>query len=171
MPSYSDALIRDILRRTRVIAMVGASGNDMRPSYFAMTYLLVKGYTVHPINPGLAGKQILGRQVYGSLKDVPAPVDLVDIFRGADAAPAIVREALAEKDRLGIRTIWMQLGVVSEEAAALARDAGLTVVMDRCPKIEHGRFSGEIGWMGINRRVIDNRKPLLFTKGGSLKHA
>src|SRR6185437_15577669 len=118
---------------------------------------------------GAPGKKILGQAVYGSLHDVPAPVDMVDIFRSADAAPQIVREALAEKDRLGLKTIWMQLGVVSDEAAKLAQDAGLTVVMDRCPKIEHGRFSGEIGWMGVNRKVIDNRKPLLFGKGGSLK--
>lgn len=168
MPSYPDSFIKNILRTTRTIAMVGASGNDMRPSYFAMMYLLAKGYAVHPINPGMAGKKVLGRTVYGSLKDVPAPVDMVDIFRAADAAPAIVRDAIAEKDRLGIKTVWMQLGIVSEEAAELARSAGFAVVMDRCPKIEHGRFSGEIGWMGINRRVIDNRKPLLFGKGGSL---
>jgi len=168
MPSYPDSVIKEILRTTRTIAMVGASGNDMRPSYFAMMYLLAKGYAVHPINPGMAGKKVLGRTVYSSLKDVPAPVDMVDIFRAADAAPAIVREAIEEKDRLGIKTVWMQLGIVSEKAAELARSAGFAVVMDRCPKIEHGRFSGEIGWMGINRRVIDNRKPLLFGKGGSL---
>ena len=168
MPTYPDSLIKDILRTTRTIAMVGASGNDMRPSYFAMMYLLAKGYVVHPINPAMTGKKVLGQAVYGSLKEVPAPVDMVDIFRAADAAPDIVREAIAEKDRLGIKTIWMQLGIVSEEAAELAQSAGFTVVMDRCPKIEHGRFSGEIGWMGINRRVIDNRKPLLFGKGGSL---
>jgi predicted CoA-binding protein len=94
---------------------------------------------------------------------------MVDIFRTPDVAPAIVREALEEKDRLGIKVIWMQLGVVSEEARELAEAAGLTVIMDRCPKIEHGRFSGEIGWMGVNRKLIDNRKPLLFGKGGSLK--
>jgi uncharacterized protein len=169
VPQYPDALIKTILRSTKTIAMVGASGNDMRPSYFAMMYLLNKGYVIHPINPALAGKQILGQTVYASLHDVPAPVDMVDIFRASDAAPAIVREALAEKDRLGIKTIWMQLGVINEEAAKLAEDAGLTVVMDRCPKIEHGRFSGEIGWMGVNRKVIDNRKPLLFGKGGTLK--
>jgi len=169
MPQYDDALIKSILRSTKTIAMVGASGNDMRPSYFAMMYLLAKGYVIHPINPGMAGKKILGQTVYASLKDVPAPVDMVDIFRTSDAAPQIVREALEEKDRLGIKTIWMQLGVINEEAAALAREAGLTVIMDRCPKIEHGRFSGEIGWMGVNRKVIDNRKPLLFGKGGSLK--
>jgi hypothetical protein len=169
MASYPDDLIKSILRSTKMIAMVGASGNEMRPSYFAMMYLLAKGYVVHPVNPSMAGKKILNQSVYGSLQDVPAPVDMVDIFRTADAAPAIVREALAEKDRLGIKVVWMQLGVVSEEAATLARDAGLTVIMDRCPKIEHGRFSGEIGWMGVNRKVIDNRKPLLFGKGGSLK--
>jgi len=169
MPRYSDELIKSVLRATKTIAMVGASGNEMRPSYFAMKYLLDKGFVVHPVNPGMAGKEILGRLVYGALKDVPAPVDMVDIFRGSDAALGVVEEALAEKDRLGLKTIWMQLGVINEEAAAKARDAGLTVVMDRCPKIEYGRFSGEIGWMGVNRRVIDNRKPLLFGKGGSLR--
>jgi predicted CoA-binding protein len=169
MPSYPEDLIKSILRSTKTIAMVGASGNEMRPSYFAMKYLLDKGFLIHPINPGMAGKQILGRTVYGSLKDVPAPVDMVDIFRDASAALGIVDEALAEKDRLGIKVIWMQLGIINEEAAAKARAAGLTVIMDRCPKIEYGRLSGEIGWMGVNRRVIDNRKPLLFGKGGSLK--
>ncbi len=169
MLQYSDDLIKSILRSTRTIAMVGASGNEMRPSYFAMKYLLDKGFLIHPINPGMAGKQILGRTVYASLKDVPAPVDMVDIFRDSKAALGIVDEALAEKDRLGIETIWMQLGIINEEAAAKARAAGLNVIMDRCPKIEYGRLSGEIGWMGVNRRVIDNRKPLLFGKGGSLK--
>jgi hypothetical protein len=170
MPTYTDDFIKGILRSTKVIAMVGASGNEMRPSYFAMKYLLAKGFVIHPINPGMVGKEILGQKVYASLKDVPAPVDMVDIFRTADVAPEIVREALAEKDRLGIKTIWMQLSVVSEEAAKLATDAGLNVVMDRCPKIEWGRMSGEIGWLGVNRKVLDNRKPLLFGKGGSLKY-
>jgi len=169
MPTYPDELIKSVLRSTKTIAMVGASANDMRPSYFAMMYLLAKGYMVHPVNPAMAGKTILGQTVYASLKDLPPPVDMVEIFRASDAAPEIVRDVLAEKERLGIKVVWMQLGVVSEAAAELARAAGLTVVMDRCPKIEHGRFSGEIGWLGINRRVIDNRKPLLFGKGGSLK--
>ena len=169
MPHYPDEFIKRILNSTKVIAMVGASGNEMRPSYFAMKYLLDKGFKITPVNPGMVGKEILKQPVYSSLKDVPAPVDMVDIFRGSDAAPGIVREAIAEKDRLGIRTIWMQLGVISEEAADMARGAGLDVVMDRCPKIEYGRLSGEIGWMGVNRKVIDNRKPLLFSKGGSLK--
>jgi predicted CoA-binding protein len=169
MATYTDDYIKSILRSTKAIAMVGASGNEMRPSYFAMKYLLAKGFIIHPINPGMVGKDILGQKVYASLKDVPAPVDMVDIFRAADAAPEIVRDALTEKYRLGIKTIWMQLGVISEEAAKLASDAGLNVVMDRCPKIEYGRMSGEIGWLGVSRNVIDNRKPLLFGKGGSLK--
>lgn len=169
MPQYSDDYIRSILRSTKIIAMVGASANAMRPSYFAMKYLLDKGFLVRPVNPALAGQKILEQTVYAALRDVPAPVDMVDIFRTSDAAPGIVREALAEKERLGLKTVWMQLGVISEDAADLARKAGLNVVMDRCPKIEYGRMSGEISWMGINRKLIDNRKPLLFSKGGALK--
>ena len=170
LPQYPDSLIKSILRSVKTIAMVGASGNDIRPSYFAMMYLLNKGYKIIPVNPGMVGKEILGQKVYASLKDVPAPVDMVDVFRESKFAPDIAREAVAEKDRLGLKILWMQLGVISEEAEKIGQDAGLTVVMNRCPKIEHGRFSGEIGWMGVNRRVIDNRKPLLFGRGGSLKH-
>src|ERR1700744_1677784 len=170
MPQYSDDYIKSILRSAKIIAMVGASGNEMRPSYFAMKYLLDKGFTVIPVNPGMVGKTILGQTVYGALKDVPAPVDIVDIFRSPDVAPAIVKDTLVEKERLGVKTIWMQLGVINEEAAAMAQQAGLNVVMDRCPKIEYGRMSGEISWLGVNRRTIDNRKPLLFSKGGALKN-
>ena len=170
MPNYSDTLIKSILRSVRTIAMVGASGNEIRPSYFAMMYLLNKGYKVIPVNPSMAGKEILGQKVYASLKDVPAPVDMIDIFREPKYAPDIARETVAEKDRLGVKVLWMQLSVISEEAEKIGTDAGLTVIMDRCPKIEHGRFSGEMGWLGINRKVIDNRKPLLFSKGGTLKH-
>jgi len=170
LPQYSDSLIKSILRNVKTIAMVGASGNDIRPSYFAMMYLLNKGYNIIPVNPGMVGKEILGQKVYASLKDVPAPVDMVDIFRESQYAPEIARETVAEKDRLGVKVLWMQLGVISQEAEKIATNAGLTVVMNRCPKIEHGRFSGEIGWMGVNRKVIDNRKPLLFGRGGSLRN-
>ena len=170
LPQYPDSLIKSILREVKTIAMVGASGNDIRPSYFAMMYLLNKGYKVIPVNPGMVGKEILGQKVYATLKEVPAPVDMVDIFREPQYAPDIAREAVAEKNRLGVKVLWMQLGVISPDAEKIASDAGLTVIMNRCPKIEHGRFSGEIGWMGVNRRVIDNRKPLLFGKGGSLKN-
>ncbi|HEY0267235.1 MAG TPA: CoA-binding protein [Rhizomicrobium sp.] len=169
-PQYPDSQIKSILRSVKTIAMVGASANEIRPSYFAMMYLLNKGYHVIPVNPGAVGQEILGQTVYASLKDVPAPVDMVDIFREAKYAPDIARETVAEKDRLGVKVLWMQLGVISPDAEQIAQDAGLTVIMNRCPKIEHGRFSGEMGWLGVNRRVIDNRKPLLFGKGGSLKH-
>ncbi len=163
--SYSDAYIRSILETARTIAFVGASANASRPSYLAMTYLKAKGYRIIPVNPGQAGKEILGQKVYASLADIEEPVDIVDIFRAPEAAPAIVREAIA----IGAKVVWMQLGVRNDEAAKLAEDAGLKVVMNRCPKIEYGRLSGEIGWMGVNRRVIDNRKPLLFGKGGTLR--
>src|SRR5260370_365532 len=108
--NYPDTLIKSILRSVKTVAMVGASGNSIRPSYFAMMYLLNKGYKIVPINPGLAGKEILGQQVYAALKDVPAPVDMVDIFSEAQYAPEITREVVAEKDRLGVRILWMQLG-------------------------------------------------------------
>lgn len=171
LPQYSDALIRSILRSVKVFAMVGASGNEIRPSYFAMKYLLNKGYKIIPVNPGLEGKTILGQRVYGALKDVPAPIDMIDIFRESKYAASIVREALKERERLGFRIIWMQLGVINHQAAKLAQDEGLTVIMNRCPKIEHGRFSGELGWMGINRKIIDNRRSLPFSRGGSLRNA
>jgi len=157
--SYSDDFIAEVLNEARVFAFVGASANVSRPSYFAMKYLLAKGYEVHPINPGHAGKSILGRTVYAKLEEVPAPVDVVDVFRNSQAALAITRDAISLKDQLGIKFVWMQLGVVNEEAAAEAEAAGLRVVMNRCPKIEFGRLSGEIGWMGVNMRTTSSRTP------------
>ena len=168
-PNYPDPLIARILRSVKTIAMVGASPNEVRPSYFAMKYLSDKGFKIVPVNPGQAGKTILGQKVYASLSDVPPPVDMVDIFRNSEAAGAITDEAIANKDRLGLKILWMQLGVINEEAAKRAEAAGLTVIMNRCPKIEYGRLSGEIGWYGVNRRVIDNRKPFAFSQGGALK--
>jgi predicted CoA-binding protein len=168
-PPYSDALIARILRSVKTIAMIGASANEMRPSYFAMKYLTDKGFKVVPVNPGVAGKEILGQKVYAKLADVPPPVDMVDIFRNSEAAGLITNEVLADKDRLGVRVLWMQLGVINEAAAKRAEAAGLTVIMNRCPKIEYGRLSGEIGWYGVNRRTIDNRKHAAFSSGGALK--
>ena len=159
--TYDDAYIADVLKETRTIAMVGASANINRPSYFALKYLVGKGYRVHPINPGLAGKEIAGQLVYATLADVPAPVDMVDIFRNSDAAVEVTREAIRLKDHLGLKTIWMQLSVRNDDAAAEAEAAGLRVVMNRCPKIEYGRLSGEIGWMGVNAGVVSSRRPLL----------
>lgn len=163
--SYSDDEIAAVLAENRVFAFVGASANTNRPSYFAMKYLLAKGYNIIPVNPGLAGQTILGQTVYARLADVPAPVDVVDIFRSSDAAPGIVAEALAEKDRLGVKVIWMQLGVRNDAAAAEAEAAGLKVIMNRCPKIEYGRLSGEIGWAGVNTGLLSSRRPLLAKTG------
>jgi len=160
--SYPDAFIRDILVRHRVIAMVGASPNPSRPSYFAMKYLLTKGFEVIPVNPGHDGKTILDQRVFGTLHDIDRPVDIVDIFRNSEAALPIVRDAI----RIGAKVVWMQLGVRNDAAAQLAEDAGLKVVMNRCPKIEYGRLSGEIGWAGVNSRMLSSKRPLLGTKGG-----
>lgn len=164
--SYSDAYIGGILASCRTFAFVGASPTQSRPSYFAMKYLTAKGYRVIPVNPGHAGKELLGQKIYASLADIEEPVDVVDMFRTPDAALEIVREAIA----IGAKVMWMQLGIRNDEAAKMAEDAGLKVVMNRCPKIEYGRLSGEISWVGVNRRVIDNRKPFLFGKGGTMKH-
>lgn len=163
--SYSDDYIASILGDFRTFAFVGASANTSRPSYFAMKYLLSKGYTVIPVNPGLAGQELLGQKVYARLEDVPGSVDVVDIFRNADAALGLVREAIALKDKLAVRVIWMQLGVRNDVAAAEAEAAGLRVVMNRCPKIEYGRLSGEIGWAGVNSRVLTSQRPRLAARG------
>lgn len=163
--SYSDDYIAGILGSVRVFAFIGASANTNRPSYFAMKYLIGKGYTIIPVNPGHAGQEILGQKVYAGLGDIPGPVDVVDIFRNSEAALEIVRDAIALKDKLGIKAVWMQLGVRNDEAAALAEAAGLTVVMNRCPKIEYGRLSGEIGWAGVNTGVISSARPKLGPAG------
>jgi predicted CoA-binding protein len=136
--------------------MVGASERESRPSYFAFKYLLERGYTMIPVNPGKAGETILGRRVYARLADVPEPIDMVDIFRNSRYAPAVVEEALALKPRPQV--IWMQLGVRNDAAAALAEANGLKVVMNRCPKIEYGRLSSEIAWMGVNTRTITSKR-------------
>jgi len=163
--AYSDTYIAEILGEARVIAMVGASGTNNRPSYFAMKYLLGKGYRVVPINPTAVGQSILGQPVKAALAELAAPVDIVDIFRSAEAALAVTREAIALKDKLGIKVIWMQLGVRNPAAAVEAEAAGLKVVMNRCPKIEYGRLSGEIGWAGVNAGAISSKRPLLGARG------
>lgn len=163
--SYTDEYISGILSSACVIAMVGASAASNRPSYFAMKYLLGKGYRVIPVNPGLAGQEILGQRVFASLAEVPPPVDIVDIFRNSAAALEITRESIRLKDKLDVKVIWMQLGVRNDEATAEAEAAGLQVVMNRCPKIEYGRLSGEIGWAGVNAGAISSKRPLLGGRG------
>lgn len=155
--SYSDAFIRSILKTTKSIALVGASANPARTSFIVLKYLLARGYDVHPINPGLAGQQVLGRTVFARLADLPAAVDMIDIFRNSEAAGAVVDEALALP--WSPKTIWMQLSVRNDAAAARAEARGVQVVMNRCPKIEWGRLSGEIGWGGVNSRVLSARRP------------
>ena len=157
--SYDNSYISGILNETKTIAIVGASANDVRPSFFVTKYLIDKGYEVYPINPGHAGKEICGRPVVASLADVPVPIDMVDIFRASAAVPGIVDEVLA-LDPLP-KVIWTQLTVRHDEAAAKAEAAGIKVVMNRCPKIEYARLSGEIGWNGVNSKVISSKKPLL----------
>jgi uncharacterized protein len=161
--SYSDAYITGILRSVRAIAMVGASAGESRPSFFVLKYLVAKGYRVFPINPGLAGKEIAGQAVFARLADVPEPIDMVDIFRNSEAAAGIVDEALALVPLP--KVIWMQLTVRNDEAAAKAEAAGLEVVMNRCPKIEYGRMSGEIAWAGVNSRQISSKKPVRHGQG------
>ncbi len=161
---YDDAYIADILNTVKTIVMVGASASSNRPSFFAMKYLLGKNFAVIPLNPAQAGQEILGRKVAGSLADITAPVDMVDIFRNSAAALDVTRECVRLKDKLGLKVIWMQLSVRNDEAAREAEAAGLRVVMNRCPKIEYGRLSGEIGWAGVNAGLISSKRPQL---GGS----
>jgi predicted CoA-binding protein len=159
--NYNDGYIRGILNTVKTVAMIGASGKENRPSYFAFKYLLERGYTMIPVNPGHEGQTILGQRIYAKLSDVPVPVDMVDIFRSSQYALGVVQEALTLAPRPSV--IWMQLGVRNDEAAALAETNGMKVVMNRCPKIEYGRLSSEIGWMGVNTRTISSRKA---TMGG-----
>ncbi len=162
---YDDAYIAAILNEAKTIAMVGASANINRPSYFAMKYLIGKGFRVIPVNPVLAGQQILGQKVVASLAEINEPVDMVDIFRNSEAALGIVREAIALKQKLGLKVVWMQLSVRNDVAAAEAEAQGLKVVMNRCPKIEYGRLSGEIGWAGVNAGMVSSKRPLLGAAG------
>ena len=161
--TYDDSYIRGILNTVKTIAMVGVSATTSRPSYFAFKYLLERGYRMIPVNPALGGQELLGRKVYAGLSEISEPVDMVDVFRAPRNALAIVEEALALSPRPQV--IWMQLGILNDEAAKLAEASGLKVVMNRCPKIEYGRLSSEIAWMGVNTRTLTARKPQLFGRG------
>ena len=152
--SYSDDYLRDILRSTRTIAMVGASPHWNRPSYFVMKYLQSKGFRVIPVNPAAAGQEILGERTYASLRDIPERFDMVDIFRNSEAAGPIVDEAVAT----GAKAVWMQIGVRNDAAAGRAEAAGPKVVMNRCPKIEFSRLCGELSWSGVNSGLISSKR-------------
>ena len=151
---YTDAFLRGVLESVKSVAVVGASADPVKASFFVMKYLRDKGYTVIPVNPKMAGQTILDLPVYASLKDLPEPPDMVDIFRNSAAAGGVTDEAIAA----GAKVVWMQLGVRNDEAAARAQDAGLTVVMDRCPKVEIQRLYGEIGRIGVNSNVLVTRR-------------
>jgi predicted CoA-binding protein len=161
--SYPDSYIRGILNTVRTVAMVGFSPKENRPSYFVFKYLIERGYRVVPINPGHAGREALGQTIYASLSDVPVPIDMVDIFRGSEHVRPIVEEALTLTPKPAV--IWMQLTVRDDAAARRAEDAGLKVVMNRCPKIEYGRLSSEIGWVGVNSRTLSSRRPVRLGTG------
>mgnify|MGYP001026649493 CR=1 FL=1 len=156
---YSDDFLRKLLGSVKSIAVVGASANRARPVFIVTKFLISKGFKVFPINPGHAGGEILGQTVYARLADVPEPIDMVDIFRRPDAVPGVVDEALALEPKP--KVIWMQLTIRNDAAAAKAEAAGVKVVMNRCVKIEYGRISGEIGWAGVNSRVLSSKKPTL----------
>lgn len=153
--TYSDAHLRDILTRTKTVAVVGVSTNPVRPSYYVARYLSLKGYTVIPVNPGHVGKTLFGAEIAGSLSEIDRRVDMVDIFRRSDAVPPIVDEALEQFPDL--QTIWMQIGVEHVEAAARAEARGVDVIMNRCPKIEYQRLFGELRMGGFNTGVISSK--------------
>ncbi|MFZ0026984.1 MAG: CoA-binding protein [Pseudolabrys sp.] len=154
--NYSDNYIRSILNTVKTIAMVGISPKENRPSYFAFKYLLDRGYRMIPVNPGQTAKPILKQKVYATLSDIPEPVDMVDIFRSSEHVLSIVEESLRLTPRPQV--IWMQLTVRDDEAASLVEKVGLKVVMNRCPKIEYGRLSSEISWIGVNSRTLSSKR-------------
>jgi predicted CoA-binding protein len=161
--TYDDNYIRSILTNVKTIAMVGASPVNVRPSYFAFKYLAQRGYDMIPVNPGQVGKSLMGKPFVASLADIDRPIDMVDIFRNSDAALPLVKDALTLNPLP--KVIWMQLGVRNDEACALAEAAGLQVVMNRCPKIEYGRLSSEISWMGVNSRTLSSKRAPIPTQG------
>ncbi|MGR3503298.1 CoA-binding protein [Pseudaestuariivita sp.] len=155
--THTDSQLKAILTRTKVIAVVGASMNPVRPSYYVARYLSLKGYRVLPVNPGHAGKPFFGEVVYGSLAEIDAEVDMVDIFRRSEHVLPVVEEALEVLPSL--RTVWMQIGVRHAEAARLAEARGCDVIQDRCPKIEYQRLFGELRMGGFNTGVISSKLP------------
>ncbi|MFY9210230.1 MAG: CoA-binding protein [Aestuariivita sp.] len=155
MTSYSEDLLRKILRETKTVAMVGVSMNPVRPSYFVARYLDLKGFDIIPVNPMHAGERIFGKEVLASLSDISRPVDMVDIFRRSEAVPDIVEEALGSLT--GLKTIWMQIGVEHQQAAQRAQAQGVNVIQNRCPKIEYQRLFGELRMGGFATGVISSK--------------
>ena len=161
--AYDDSYIRGILNGVKTVAMVGASPQNVRPSYFAFKYLAERGYDMIPVNPGHVGKSLVGKPFVASLADIDGPIDMVDIFRSSDHIMPVVEQALTLSPLP--KVIWMQLGARNDAAAAMAEAAGIQVVMNRCPKIEYGRLSSEISWMGVNSRTISSKRAPAPTMG------
>jgi predicted CoA-binding protein len=161
--SYNDDYIREILNTVKTVAMVGASPQNVRPSYFVFKYLAERGYDMIPINPGQVGNSLLGKPFVRSLEEIDRPIDMIDIFRASEHIMPIVEIALTLTPLP--KVIWLQLGVRHDEAAAKAEAAGIKVVMNRCPKIEYGRLSSEIQWMGVNSRTLSSKRAPIPTQG------
>jgi predicted CoA-binding protein len=155
---YNDGLLFQILNQVRTIAMVGASPNWSRPSNFAMKYLQRKGYRIFPVNPGHVGKKILGETIFSSIAEIPEEIDMVDIFRASSQVGAITDEILNIHKEKAITVVWMQIGVRDTASAKRLEKSGITVVMDRCPKIEYGRIFGELSWNGVNSGIISAKR-------------
>jgi O-acetylhomoserine (thiol)-lyase len=154
---YTDATLRNVLSTVRTIAMVGASGDWKRPSFFAMKYLQRRGYRMIPVNLGRAGTEILGETVYATLADVPGNIDMVDVFRANDAVPGLAEETIALVAEKQIKVFWLQLGIRDDAAARMLEEAGVQVIMDRCPKIEFARLAGELSWAGVNSGIVTSK--------------
>jgi predicted CoA-binding protein len=161
--TYNDAYIREILNGVKTIAMVGASPQNVRPSSFAFKYLAERGYDMIPVNPGQVGKSLVGKPFVASLRDIDRPIDMVDIFRNSDHVMPVLEDVLTLSPLP--KVLWLQLGVRNDEAAAKAEAAGIKVVMNRCPKIEYGRLSSEISWMGVNSRTLSSKRAPIPTQG------
>ena len=155
MTEYTNEFLKSLLSSVKRVAIVGVSSNPVRPSYFVARYLSLKGFTVIPVNPGLAGQTLFGQEVKASLSDIEGPIDMVDIFRRSEAVPAIVDEALEAFPDL--KAIWMQIGVIHSDAAQTAEARGVDVVQDRCPKIEYQRLFGELRFGGFNTGIISSK--------------
>ena len=159
--TYTDEYLAEVLESVSTIAMVGASPNWVRPSHFAMKYLQRKQFRVIPVNPSTKEISILGEKTYPNLTSIPETFEMVDIFRNSDAAGSITDEAIELATLKGIKVVWMQLGIENREAALKAENAGLKVIMNRCPKIEFGRLYGELNWSGVNTKIISAKRPRL----------
>ncbi len=158
---YTDAFLREVLQQTKTIAAVGVSKNTVRPSWFVSNYMHIRGYRILPVNPGLDGQALFGQPAHASLHDIPkelGPVEMVDIFRRSEHVLPIVKDAIDALADKGLKTIWMQIGVINHEAAEMAQEAGLNVIMNRCPKMEYQRLMGELSWGGINSGIISSKR-------------